>query len=223
MAVSTSTRAAVTAAAGVLCALGAAGCVRPRPPTITPRTVEVTQITANGLGLRVTVTANNPNRYAIVAQGVSAHVTLAGRDLGTTQSASGMSLSPHIDTTFSTELSVGWMDLPGLLAATVMSPQLPYHVEGTVDVGARDVRLRVPFAMDGAIPRAQVITATMNSVIPSLTAPPSGLPAIPAIPGLTAPGAPGTAPALPAIPPLPAIPGLTAPPATPQPPAGSGS
>ena len=70
----------------VCLALGFVGCGgRPRVPTVTPRSTQITGVASGGLAMRIDIAIYNPNAYDLTVQSVSARVTAQGRDLGTVQ------------------------------------------------------------------------------------------------------------------------------------------
>ena len=173
-------------AAGMALAIQIGCNARPVPPVITPQSAEVVSVTPAGLGMRVRLSAHNPNSYDVMVRTVDAHVTVAGRDLGTSQSLTPFTLASQRDVPITATLTIPWNDLSGLVAATLATPVIAYHLDGTVAVGVRDVSLNVPFQMDGTMPREQLVSAAMNSFLPNGVIP--SLPmlqGLPNIPGLT--------------------------------------
>ena len=139
------------------------GC-RLSPPRLTPRSADITSVTASGLGLRLHFTANNPNRLGVTVRSVTAHVTVAGQDLGTTQIPNSTTLPPDVDVPLDTDVTLAWTNLPALALATLTSPTVPFHVDGTAGVGTSDVQFDVPFQFDGVFSQSALATAAANSV-----------------------------------------------------------
>ena len=148
-------------ASGLL--LAACG-LRPTLPTLTPRSAEITSIATTGLGLRVHLLANNPNAYGLTVQSIRTRVTLASHDLGESQVATTFTLPSHRDVPLDTDVHVPWNDLPGILLASALNENVPYHLDGTVRVGGERIHLDVPFQMDSTLPRSLLLNAVGNAV-----------------------------------------------------------
>ncbi len=143
------------------------GC-SPRPPTLTPRSAEVTSATAQGLGLRVHLTANNPNWYGLTVQSVHIRVTLASQDLGMVDIPNATELPAGRDVPVDADLTVPWVNLPGLILTTVLNPAVPYRLDGTVRVGGSRIHMDVPFLVQSTLPRQVLIDAAGAGVTPIL-------------------------------------------------------
>ena len=146
--------------APVVCA-AACGLFKPTPPHITPRAAAVTSASTAGLGLRVDLVANNPNRIDVTVRSIDVRVSLAGRDLGLTR------LPSRQDVPLSVNVTAPWSDLPGILFTTALNENVPYHLDGTAHVGAGRFTLDVPFAVDSTMPRS-VLTGAVSNSVPSL-------------------------------------------------------
>lgn len=149
-----------------LCA-AACGLFKPTPPRITPRAAAVTSAGSAGLGLRVDLVANNPNRVDVTVQSIDVRVSLAGRDLGLTHLAQATRLPSRQDVPLSVNVTAPWSDLPGIVLTTALNENVPYHLDGTAHVGAGRFTLDVPFAVDSTMPRS-VLTGALSNSVPSL-------------------------------------------------------
>lgn len=152
----------------MLVVIAGLGC-KPAQPTITPRSVAVTGTTSAGLGLRVHLLVNNPNRVDLTVQSIDAHVTMAGVDLGRSTVQNATRLPSNEDVGIDADLTATWNDLPRLLMSTAMTENVPYHLDGTVSVGSSDIHFNVPFQVDSTLPRRILVDAGRNAM-------PSGLP-----------------------------------------------
>lgn len=139
--------------------LGFAGCgSRTQIPTVAPRSTQIVGVANNGLSMRLDMQIHNPNGYNLEVYAIRARVTAQGRDLGEVESATQVELLAGQWTPFNAQVVVPWGDLPGLAASAMMSPSIPYHVEGRVMVrGPAGYTVRVPFEMDGHIPRSMLL------------------------------------------------------------------
>jgi len=127
-------------------------------PTVTPRSTQITGVVSGGLSMRMDMQIHNPNSYNLDVYAVRARVRAQGHDLGNVESATRVQLVAGQWTSFASEVVVPWGDLPSLAATAILSPSVPYHVDGTVLVrGPAGYTVRVPFDMDGQIPRGMLL------------------------------------------------------------------
>ena len=145
----------------------AVGCARPENPRITPRSADVTGATSAGLGLRVHCVVRNPNSFDVTVQRVSVRLTLAGRDLGVTQTQSALRLPSNVDVPMDIDVRAPWGDLPGIVAVTVFNENVPYRLDGTARVGGERLNVDVPFTLESTLPR-RVLLGAASSAAPGL-------------------------------------------------------
>jgi hypothetical protein len=108
--------------------------------------------------MQIDLLIHNPNGYDLTVYALRADVTAQGRDLGTVESATQIVLTGGQWTSYTTQVVVPWGDLPSLAASALFQASVPYHVDGTVMVhGPGGYTVRVPFVMDGQIPRGMLI------------------------------------------------------------------
>ncbi len=144
-------------------ALGA-GCSRPAPPTVVPDRVAVTRVDLGGIGLDVSVRATNPNTVDLTATGVSSHLVVDGRDVGTVTVPHAVTLPAGKTTRLDLPVAMTWSDL-GLLAQLATSRgAVPYTVDGTLEMGGSLLHVGVPFHVEGAITHEQLAGAVINSL-----------------------------------------------------------
>lgn len=157
-------------------ALLALACSKPEPPTISPKSGEVTGVTPRGVDMKVSLEAKNPNGFDITARSVTAKITLDRYDLGTVTSPSGVTIPAHGSSTFAVPVSVTWNDLGAIAAMAATQADVPYKVDGTITLGSDKISFDVPFHLEGKVPHDQIVKATLQS--------------LPKIPGLPLPVAP---------------------------------
>jgi LEA14-like dessication related protein len=145
----------------------AAACSRPQPPSITPRSADVTGATSEGLGLRVHCVIRNSNAFALTVQRVSVRLTLASRDLGVTQLASALRLPTDTDVPLDIDVRAPWGDLPGIIAVTMFNENIPYRLDGTARVGGERLNVDVPFRLESTLPR-RVLLGAASSAAPGV-------------------------------------------------------
>ncbi len=146
-------------------------CARPDPPKITPLSVKVTSITPLALNVDLKIEAENPNSSALSARSVTATITLDDRYVvGTVTVPHAINLPPHQKTILAVPVSSRWKDLSGLASLAAAGKDIPYKVDGTVELGGDTLHVDVPFHMGGTITREQLLQATLNSLpkIPGL-------------------------------------------------------
>jgi hypothetical protein len=142
-----------------------AGCSRPRPPTITPEKATITSIGTSGIGVLVQLALDNPNSIELSGRSLSAKVVLDGKqDLGTVTVPNGLKMPAGQRTELSVPMSLPWKDLAPLLALAGQARDVPYDVDGSLEVGSETFHLSVPFHLKGALTHEQLMQATVGSL-----------------------------------------------------------
>lgn len=149
-------------AASIAClVLWAAGCgcgVAVQTPTVTPRAATVTSVSPSGLAMRIDLVIANPNDTDLTVRGIHGRVTAQGQDLGAVETSTELRLPAGQQTPLVTDVTVPWTSVPSLGLGAVFGGSVPYHVEGTVQVGGpAGTTFEVPFAMDGQIPASMLL------------------------------------------------------------------
>jgi LEA14-like dessication related protein len=153
-----------TALALALAALGLGAC-SPDPPSLTAQLVQVTEVSPAGLGLRVQLSAYNPNNITLSVRSVSARVTLAGRvDLGSAELPSGVSLASKAHTPVVFDLKLPWRNAIEVAAVAATQPSSPYLINGTVKVGGESLNVELPFQLQGVLTREQLMQAGLRGL-----------------------------------------------------------
>lgn len=140
-------------AALVMIAPLALACSKPKPPTVTPRSVEVTGTDAHGMAMTVVLVLANPSASALRTRDVTARVTLAdGTSLGDVDVPQGYALPPNASTHIRVPLDLRWAG-NGVGAASARGGAL-FSLVGTVGIEARNSSwtARVPFQVSGTLP-----------------------------------------------------------------------
>jgi LEA14-like dessication related protein len=151
--------------AAILTGCLVAGCARPKPPIITPEKAEVVSIGPEGITLKLALGIDNPNRVDLSARSVSGRLLLDGKhDLGTVTVAQPFSLPSGRRTPLAVPLTVGWKDLGIVVALAASNRDLPYDVDGSVNVGGDSLNVNVPFHLSGVVTHEQLLKATLNSL-----------------------------------------------------------
>lgn len=148
------------------------GCSKPKAPTLTPEATRVTTVTPEGIGVRVTLNAYNPNDFALTTQAVKATIVLGNKvKLGPVEKPHGVSLPADSTTKVTIDLQATWQQAAQIAQLASSGPTIPYVVEGTVKIGGSKLNLELPFTIKGEVSQAQLIAAGIK-----------GLPSIPGLP-----------------------------------------
>jgi LEA14-like dessication related protein len=143
----------------------AAACSTPDPPKITPISAKVTAVGPKGIDLSVTLDAENTNAIDLTARSLTAKITLdSAYDAGTVTSSQRIDLPAHKKTRLDVPVSTKWHDITelGLLAAG--DKDIPYKVDGTVELGTDSFRVDVPFHTSGTISRSMMLKAALGAL-----------------------------------------------------------
>ena len=155
-------------------ALVLVACAKPEPPKLRPLSAKVTAISTQGIDVALKLEAENPNDSAITARSLTATITLDGRYvLGTVTVPHDIVLPAHQKTVLDVPVSSRWKDLAGLGTLAMAGKDVPYKVDGTVELGGSMVSVTVPFQVGGTVTREQLAQAALSSLpkIPGLLPP----------------------------------------------------
>ncbi len=155
-------------------ALVLVACAKPEPPRLTPVSAKITAISPQGVDVDLELDADNPNAIDLTGREVKATITLDGRIvLGTAAMTNRISLPAHQKTRIAVPVSSRWKDLSEGLELVTMGKDIPYKVDGTVEIGGDSLNITVPFHVTGILTRAQLMAASLNS-LPKIPGFPSG-------------------------------------------------
>jgi len=144
-------------------ALALAGCSKPKPVELTPRSVQVSAIKADGVQLALVLSAHNPNPFPILVNSVKASFELQdGTVLGGGESASALSIPAKGDQDIPAQLDVRFSSLSALAPYALTGQPLPYRLRGTARLGSEHLNLDLPFTIDGVITQQQLAFAAMR-------------------------------------------------------------
>ena len=152
-------------------ALVLTACTKPDPPRLTPLSAKVTAISPQGIDVDVKLEAENPNESALSARSLTATITLDGRYvLGTVTVPHQIKLPAHQKTVLDVPVASRWQDLSGLAALAMAGKDVPYTIDGTVQLGGETLSVAVPFSVAGIVTREQLAQAALSSLpkIPGL-------------------------------------------------------
>ena len=152
-------------------ALVLVACAKPDPPRLTPLSARITAISPVGMDVDLKLEAENPNGIDLTGREVKATITVDNRIvLGTVTVPNRIKLPAHQKTAIDVPVSSRWQDLSGLVGLVTAGKDVPYKVDGTVEIGGDSLNVTVPFHVAGTVTREQLMQATLNSLprIPGL-------------------------------------------------------
>jgi LEA14-like dessication related protein len=142
-----------------------AGCSRPKPPTVTPESVQVTSLTPTVLDLLAKLDVHNPNGFPLIVHGVSGKLVLDGNvDMGTAQTTSGVSVPANANQRVSVTLSVPWRNLAALAPLVLEGKPVSYRFDGKATVGGNSLNVDVPFTLTGSLTSAELLQAGLKNL-----------------------------------------------------------
>jgi LEA14-like dessication related protein len=155
-------------------ALACFGCSTPEAPKLTPEKGRITSVTATGMSLEVSLDAYNPNSFALSARSMKGKVILDGKHhIGDVVAPTAIKLPAKKHTKMTVPLSLQYKDISALITLAASRRDVPYRVEGTVELGGDKLNVDAPFAIEGVVTHAELVKATVSS-LPNLNIP--GLP-----------------------------------------------
>ncbi|HYP91036.1 MAG TPA: LEA type 2 family protein [Polyangiaceae bacterium] len=147
----------------LIAAILLAGCEKPKPPELTPRSAQVSAIRPESVELALVIDAHNPNAFPIVANRVSATFELQdGTELGKGESSEAFSIPAQGDAALTAKLDIRWNSLSLLAPYALAAKPLPYRLHGTARLGSEKLNMDVPFTIDGQLTPDQVIQAGLR-------------------------------------------------------------
>ncbi len=150
------------------------GCSKPQAPTLIPESTRISTVTPKGIGVRITLNANNPNDFDLMARGVKATIVMGDKvKLGPVEVPHGISLPAKGTKKLKLDINATWEQAAQVAQLASGGPTIPYVVEGTVKVGGKSLNVDLPFKINGEVSQTQLIAAGLK-----------GLPSIPGLPVL---------------------------------------
>lgn len=145
----------------VLCA----GCSRPKPPTVTPVSAEVTSLSPTVLNLLAKLDVHNPNGFPLVVHGVSGKLVLdKSINMGTARTVSGVSVAPNATQRVSVTLSVPWQNLARLAPLVLTGQPVSYRFDGKATIGGNHLNVDLPFTLTGSLTSEQLLQAGLKNL-----------------------------------------------------------
>lgn len=140
-----------------------AGCSKPKPPTLVPRSAQVTGVFPNGVELAVQLDAHNPNGFPLVVNQVAATFELQnGTPLGSATSAAAFTIPAEGSTLLDAKLRVELTSLAALAPYALSAKPLPYRLKGIAKIGGDNLNVDLPFTVEGVLTAEQVVAASLR-------------------------------------------------------------
>jgi LEA14-like dessication related protein len=142
-----------------------AGCSKPEPPTLTPRSARIVAISPTSVTLALELDVRNPNPFPLVFREVSGSLELGnGVELGRGRSVTNGSVPAKGSSVIPAELSVNWTNI-AVLAPLAASPDpVPYSLRGVATIGGEKLNVDLPFVVKGVLTREQVLQAGLRGL-----------------------------------------------------------
>jgi LEA14-like dessication related protein len=141
----------------------AVGCSKPKPPTLTPRSAQVTALKPDGVQLSLLLGAHNPNGFPIVVNSVAGIFELQdGTPLGTGSSAAAFTIPSEGDQDLPVTLDVRFSSLSVLAPYALAAKPLPYRIRGNARIGSDNLNIDVPYTIEGQLTAEQVMAASLR-------------------------------------------------------------
>ena len=155
-------------------AFAGAGCSKPEPPVLTPKSAKVVAVSLAGVDLALDVDAFNPNASELSARSVTGKVVLDGRyTLGAATMSTPIRLPAGVHTDLTVPLAATWTDLTALATLAATNRPVPFTVDGTVNVGGDRLNVDLPLHMAGSLTHDELVKAASRSLdaLPGLKLP----------------------------------------------------
>jgi LEA14-like dessication related protein len=149
----------------VLSALGAGGCAKPQPPTITPLSARVNSVGPAGIGLVVELLVQNPNSFPLSAHTVDGTLELGqGVELGRAHAQPEHAIAAKESSVVNADLSVAFTNLGALAPFLLSTAPVPYKFRGAAAIGGDRLNVSIPFEIHGELTRAQVLQVGLRGL-----------------------------------------------------------
>lgn len=119
----------------------------PKIPSFAVRSVRFTSIGPGGLGMRLTTTVKNTNRFPLPVDGFKFNFKLNGRSVLKNESVSGMSLKAGQTRDIPLDFTFGLLEAGLTIASLAQGPTLRWELDTKLDAGI----LNIPFDASGKI------------------------------------------------------------------------
>jgi LEA14-like dessication related protein len=150
-----------------------AACSNLGRPAVTPERATVTGVGPSGVELGVALRVDNPNPFALVANGVQGTLFIGdqeGKELGTASTTLDAPIAANSSGEVQSRLDIAWSSA-GALRELVGRSEVPYRFEGELGVTGGPMTLSVPFELRGHFTREQLLRLGSGLLSPLLRTP----------------------------------------------------
>jgi LEA14-like dessication related protein len=125
----------------------------------------VTAIGPSGMEMNVELGVENPNGVDLSARSVTAKVVLDGKyPMSSVTVPREFTLKAKSQNHLVVPMALRWEEVSTLIALASSNRNVPYDVDGTVQLGGDALSLDVPFHLKGELTREQLVQTTLNSL-----------------------------------------------------------
>jgi LEA14-like dessication related protein len=151
-----------------LVGLALAACSSLGRPAVTPERATLTGVGPSGVELGVALRVDNPNPFALVANGVDGTLFVGNhKELGTASTTLDAPIAANSSGEVQTRLNIAWSSASAL-RELVGKSEVPYLFEGELGVTGGPMTLSVPFELRGHFTREQLLTLGTGLLSPLL-------------------------------------------------------
>jgi LEA14-like dessication related protein len=145
-----------------------AACSNLGRPAVTPEPPAVTGVSSSGLELGVALHVDNPNPFALLANGVTGTLFLDDdKRVGTGTAHLDQPIPAKGSGTVQSQLDIGWSSA-GALREFIGKSQVPFTFKGELAVSGGPLKVSVPFELRGQLTRAQLLSIGGSVLAPLL-------------------------------------------------------
>ncbi len=125
----------------------------------------MTAVGPAGIEMNVELGVDNPNAVDLSARSVTAKVVLDGKyPMSPLTVPHAFTLKAHERSHLVVPMALKWEEVTKLLALAGSNRDIPYVVDGSVNVGGDTLNLDVPFQLRDVLTRDQLVQTTLNSL-----------------------------------------------------------
>jgi LEA14-like dessication related protein len=151
-----------------LAGLALAACSNLGRPAVTPERATVTGVGPSGVELGVALRVDNPNPFALVANGVDGTLFVGDhKELGTAGTTLDAPIAANSSGEVQSRLVIAWSSA-GALRELVGKSEVPYLFEGKLGVTGGPMTVSVPFELRGHFTREQLLSLGTGLLSPLL-------------------------------------------------------
>jgi hypothetical protein len=167
-----------------LAAFSCGGRYRERlePPTFQARVAEFAGADGNSVGIRLEMTAYNPNLDELYAREMNATLAIAGQTIAIARVTFSQMLPPQRPFPVVTNIALPRNAMAGLAASPALlmaagPPSIPFSISGNVSIASArgEARFVVPFNVQGAVARQMFLGMLAPGGAPAVVPAPGGV------------------------------------------------